>query len=225
VLTSEDLYESMYWRELDLRDKLDSRLQLPLTLGTSIVAALSFLLSNVDTKHSWALADIVFVVLLGLTFLSLAAGAVFFFKASVGSFSGRNIYLILPTAEELHAFETDWKTYKRENVIKSGGKSADTEVRRSLIRRYIRCQKKNAEINDFRAVNISRLQRSIVVTTMIGGITFATFFFGGLSKANHPAPQDVRIVNLSELESSLGRPGCALSRMSVPWHDAKVPSK
>ena len=73
MLNAEDLYESQHWRELDLRDKIDSRLQSSLTLVTAIIGALSFLLTNVDIGHTHGLADYLFFTLLAITFALLGA--------------------------------------------------------------------------------------------------------------------------------------------------------
>lgn len=204
MLTSEDLYESMHWRELALRDKLDSLLPLPLTLGASIVGALVILVNNVDTKHSATVFDYLFIFFLAITLLCLFAAGFFFFRASVGSFARKNRYLNLPPAEDLEKFASEWSEYKIKEVAESAGRNAAQEARRSLTRRYLRCQKVNAAINDLRGLYIVRLQLAIVVATMLGGLTFAVFFFGGLGKTNYPTPQNVRIINLSDL--------CATSR-------------
>jgi hypothetical protein len=204
MLTSEDLYESMHWRELDLRDKLDSRLQLPLTLGTSMVGVLAFLLSNVDNRHATGSVDYVFFLLLALTFLSLAGGAYFFFRSSSGSFSHRNTYKNIPVSRELDEYQQGWEKYLKAHPPATNGLTAADQTKALLIRRYMHCQEINADINDFRALNIVRLQLSIVVATVLGALTFALFFFGGLGKSDHPTPQDVKIISPVTVQGAPG---------------------
>jgi hypothetical protein len=199
MLTEEDLYESMHWRELDLRDKLDSRLQLPLTLGTSIVGAVVFLLSNVEIKRTSGTENYIFFSLLVLTLISLAAGAYYFFHSSVGSFSKRNTYINIPTSDALLRYGNDLNEYYKRNLALTAGRApedvAADEVRKFLITKYIKCQNENAKINDSRALHIARLHLTIVVATTFGAITFGFYYLNDLDKSKDHTPTDIKITH------------------------------
>ncbi len=128
MLNAEDLYESQHWRELDLRDKIDSRLQSSLTLVTAIIGALSFLLTNVDIGHTHGLADYLFFALLAITFALLFLSGFYFFRSSVGSLFHRNTYKTLPVSKELDRIQA-WLG-RHDSQIAPGGTGARNNIGR-----------------------------------------------------------------------------------------------
>lgn len=195
MLTSEDLYESQHWRELDLRDKIDSRLQSSLTLVTAIIGALSFLLANVDIQHRHGFADYLFFALLALTFASLLASGFYFFRSSVGSIFHRNTYKTLPVSTDLEKYKLEWDATiaKSPNAARALGITSDSEVRKLLIKNYLERQATNAEINDKCAKNISNINLLIVVEALLTAAAFSVFYLGGMNKADLEKTQQIKI--------------------------------
>ncbi|MFM0701462.1 hypothetical protein [Paraburkholderia sediminicola] len=203
MLTSEDLYESQHWRELDLRDKLDSRLQSSLTLVTAIIGALSFLLTNVDTQHQHGLVDYVFFTLLGITFALLFLSGFYFFRSSVGSLFHRNTYKTLPVSAELEKYKLEWDAAiaKSPQAARASGITSADEVKKLLIKNYLERQKTNAEINDKRAKNISNINLLVVVEALLTAAAFSAFYLGSLNKADLSKTQDVKIAAPIDIRS------------------------
>jgi hypothetical protein len=201
MLTSEDLYESMHWRELDLRDKLDTRLQSSLTLVTAIIGALSFLLINVDTQHVHGQVDYLFFTLLAITFALLFLSGIFFFISSVGSFTHRNTYKTLPVSVELEEYKAGWDAAIAKSPQAAAGITSADELRKLLIKNYLEFQKINAQINDRRAKNISNINFLIVIETLLTAAAFSAFYLGNLNKANLSKPQDIQITAPIDIRS------------------------
>ncbi|MFM0209833.1 hypothetical protein PQQ96_20730 [Paraburkholderia sediminicola] len=203
MLTSEDLYESQHWRELDLRDKIDSRLQSSLTLVTAIIGALSFLLTNVDTQHKHGPVDYVFFALLAITFALLFLSGFYFFRSSVGSLFHRNTYKTLPASMELEKYKLGWDAAiaKSPQAARARGITSADEVKKLLIENYLERQETNAKINDERAKNISNINLLVVVESLLTAAAFSAFYLGGLNKADLPKTQDVKITAPIDIRS------------------------
>ncbi|CAB3722152.1 hypothetical protein LMG24238_05002 [Paraburkholderia sediminicola] len=203
MLNAEDLYESQHWRELDLRDKIDSRLQSSLTLVTAIIGALSFLLTNVDIGHKHGLVDYLFFALLAITFALLFLSGFYFFRSSVGSLFHRNTYKTLPVSTELERYKRGWDaTIARspQRAQAQGITSAD-ELKKLLIENYLARQETNAKINDERAKNISNINLLVIVEALLTAAAFSIFYLGGLNKADLPKTQDIKITAPIDIRS------------------------
>ncbi|MGH8781704.1 hypothetical protein [Paraburkholderia sp.] len=201
MLTSEDLYESTHWRELDMRDKIDTRLQASFTLATALIGAISFLVSNVDTGHAFHTLDYVFFALLLVTFALLALSGAFFFRSSAGLFFQKDAYKTLPASLELVEYEKQWDDLIVKYPQETAGKTSDGEVKKLLVKYYLNSQKTNAGINDQRAKNIARINKLIFVEAILTVVVFGLFYFGGLNKTNFEKPQDIRITAPVDIRS------------------------
>lgn len=201
MLTSDDLYESMHWRELDLRDKIDSRLQASFTLATALIGAISFLVSNLDTGHTLRASDYAFFVLLLVTFVLLVLSGLFFFRSSAGLFFQKNTYKTLPVSLELDEYRKQWDDRIAKYPQETAGKTSDDEVKKLLVKYYLNSQKINAGINDQRAKNIARINKLIFIEAILTVVAFGLFYFGGLNKANFDKPQDIRIIAPVDIRS------------------------
>ena len=54
-----DLYEKLYFHEIEVREKLGGRLQTPMAIIVSLIGVLAFLIQNFDKEHgaTSAIAD------------------------------------------------------------------------------------------------------------------------------------------------------------------------
>ncbi|MFZ3037397.1 MAG: hypothetical protein WA112_09030 [Rugosibacter sp.] len=46
-----DLYEKLYFHEIEVREKLGGRLQTPMAIIVSLIGVLTFLIQNFDNQH------------------------------------------------------------------------------------------------------------------------------------------------------------------------------
>jgi hypothetical protein len=92
------LYEKLYFHEIDAREKLNSRLQTPLTLIVSLIGALAFLVQNYAHRSSSLLA-IFFIIFASMAASSLATAMYFFMRSWIGT-----EYFFLPSALESETY-------------------------------------------------------------------------------------------------------------------------
>jgi len=86
------LYEKLYFHEIDAREKLNARLQTPLTLIVSLCGALAFLVQNYAHQSTSVLA-VLFIVFASAAAVTLATAMYFFMKSWIGT-----EYFFLPAA-------------------------------------------------------------------------------------------------------------------------------
>jgi hypothetical protein len=55
-----DLYEKLYFHEIEVREKLGGRLQTPMAIIVSLIGVLTYLLQNFDSGHSGTATAIFF---------------------------------------------------------------------------------------------------------------------------------------------------------------------
>lgn len=112
-----DLYEKLYFHEIEVREHLGSRLQTPMAIIVSIFAVLGFLIQGFDNQQATS-AAILFVVLFVASAVSLIGAIYFFIRSWYG-----NTYAFLPSAEDTEKYrqvlDTTYKQYKEARSQKT----------------------------------------------------------------------------------------------------------
>ena len=88
-----DLYEKLYFHEIEVRERLGSRLQTPLAIIVSLIGVLAYLFQNFAQDHI-ALNVFMFLGLLGLSTVALLVAVYFFIRSWYG-----HTYAFLPSAD------------------------------------------------------------------------------------------------------------------------------
>lgn len=181
------LYEKLYFHEIDTREKLNSRLQTPLTLIVSFVGVLAFLLQNYG-HQGFSVAAILFSVLIVLSSVALAFAAVFFVKSWYN-----NTYSFLPSAQLTEDYRQS--LIKLYEPYENGAQLASDYFSKYVMEYYIRYSSANTECNDRRSIYLHKTNSALIVTATIAFLAFLAFFFGGLDKANIKKPTEVSVVS------------------------------
>lgn len=185
------LYEKLYFHEIDSREKLNSRLQTPLTLIVSFVGILAFLLQHYG-HQGFSVAAILFAFLIILSAATLAVAIVFFIKSWYN-----NTYLFLPSAQDTENYRQSLiKLYK---PYKSGAQLASEYFSNYLMEYYVRYSSANTECNDRRSIYLHKTNGALILTAVVAFLAFLAFFFGDLDKANIKKATEVSITNPIEL--------------------------
>jgi len=181
------LYEKLYFHEIDSREKLNSRLQTPLTLIVSFVGVLAFLLQNYG-HQGFSAAAIVFSMLIISSSAALAFAAVFFVKSWYN-----NTYSFLPSAQLTEDYrQTLIKLYE---PYENGAQLASGYFSDYVMDYYIRYSSANTECNDRRSIYLHKTNSALIATAAVAFCAFLSFFFGGLDKANIRKPTEVSVVS------------------------------
>ena len=180
------LYEKLYFHEIDSREKLNSRLQTPLTLIVSFVGVLAFMLQNYG-HQGFSLPAIAFLMLIALASIALTCAALFFVRSWYN-----NTYSFLPAAQDTESYrQTLIKLYE---PYENGKQLASDYFSDYIMDYYVRYSSANTECNDRRSIYLHKTNGALIVTASIAFLAFLAFYFGGLDKANIKKAAEVSIV-------------------------------
>ena len=186
-----DLYEKLYFHEIDVREKLSGRLQTPMAIIVSLVGVLTYLLQNFDNGHTGN-SVVVFLSLFSLSSVMLVFAIYFFVRSWYG-----NTYAFLPSAEATEQYrQLLQKTYEQ---YKNGDALAETYLNDYLCTKYISCATQNTQCNDLRSLNLHKTNGSLIASTVLVAVTFLVFFMGDLGSTKGSKPTEVVIVKLVDV--------------------------
>ncbi len=170
-------YENLYLQELERKEKINARLNLPLAISVALIGLLAFMLKNTPTEMVgfW---PIIFWFFFAASCLSLIIGFVFFRLCWFG-----HTDQLMPTAQEI---ENYYQTLKAHYAPYDDAKNNTNIVFRDfLFDGYLKYSTINAINNDRRTYNLYRTTVSITVALSFAFLSFAPFQLSTLDyKAN-----------------------------------------
>lgn len=181
-----DLYEKLYFHEIEVREKLGGRLQAPMAIIVSLIGALTYLLQNFDKEHNSAYATW-FFFLLALSSVVLIIAVYFFVRSWYG-----NTYAFIPSADATEQYrQLLQKTYEQ---YKDGDSLAETYLNDYLCTKYIACATQNTQCNDLRSLSLHKTNGTLIVSTILVAASFLVFSIGDLDRTKASKPTEVVII-------------------------------
>lgn len=182
------LYEKLYFHEVDARDRIHSRLQIPLTLVVAIIGASAFLLQNFDYEmRPWTPARTMFAFFFVASTVSLVTAIVWFVKALY-----KNEYYFLPDAARTAGYklelEKTYQGYEGANAL------IDTGLQRFVEDAFVQYGSFNTRVNDRRSGFIHLCNGAIIATAILLFVAFLFFYFGGLDRSRVGKPTEITVV-------------------------------
>ncbi len=169
-------YEKLYFHEIDSREKLNARLQIPLTLIVSFAGVLAFLLQNY-WHQGFSASALSFLSLFALSFVAWCFAAYYFVRSCFG-----NTYSFLPDAQSTEAYRQQlcvlYKSYE------NGAQVASDYFSDYLMSYYIQRSTENTNCNDRRCIFLHRTNYALIITAAFTVFSFLSFYLGGLEKAD-----------------------------------------
>lgn len=166
------LYERLYFHEIDAREKLTSRLQIPLTIIFAFVGILAFFVQNYQHR-GFSGSAYLFFVLMFLAFLALLAATICF----IGSW-WNHAYSFLPSAQATEDYRrtlvSHYETYEDADRLT---KEAFAEYLETY---YISCSSTNTLCNDRRSLRAYYTSTWLIVTAVIAFFAFLVFLWRAL---------------------------------------------
>jgi hypothetical protein len=180
-------YEKLYFLEVEARDKIHSRLQLPLTLIIAIIGAVAFLLQNYDSQAgTFTAVRVPFLFFLGTGSLLLIIAMERFIRAL-----HNHEYHFLPdsvrTAEYKELLEHTYRDYPATEAL------VQDAMDRYIVGYYIEYAAFNTRVNDRRSAFLHQCTGAIIGAAIVLGAAFLIFYFGDLDKSRIRPPVDVII--------------------------------
>jgi len=155
------LYEKIYLAEAERKEKLMSRLNLPLAMIVALLSFLSFLISktpNVDTKEG-----VVFWIAYLMAVVYLLVAMTHFSKA----WRVRKDDLVIPTAEKLESHRKLLLEYYDGDVVQANG-----QFMQIMMDYYIMGATRNATNNDNRSSQLDQFSKYVIYAVIASIIAF-----------------------------------------------------
>lgn len=178
-------YEKLYFLEIEARDKIHARLQLPLTLLLAIAGVVVFLFQNYQPGQ-WNSQRVTFVFFFCAGAVLLTIAVVSFVKAL-----WNHDYYFLPapnkTAEYKTLLEATYEGYEDQTQLVSNA------IDKYLTDYYIEYTTFNTQVNDRRSAYLHICNGAIIGTAVLFICAYLAFYFGDLDKSKMRSPTEVLI--------------------------------
>lgn len=188
-------YEKLYFHEVESREKIHARLQLPLTLLLAVIGTVVFLFQNFDYQAGlWNAQRVTFVFFFCSGIVSLVVAMVCFVNALYN-----NAYYFLPDSKKTAEYkmlleETYGEFDNREQLVSNA-------LDKYLTDYYVEYAAFNTQINDRRSAYIHLCNGGIILAASLFILAYLAFYFGDLDKSRMKSavevfvakPVDVRI--------------------------------
>lgn len=184
-----ELYEKLYFHEIEAREKIAARLQIPLAILLSIISvyALFFRGLYLDFK-SWSSFDLFFAIFMFVSVILFCLSSYFFIRAFYG-----HTYEFLPLAKDSEKYRQDLvETYKSYGNCDQLVKHYFKEY---IFTYYSDCASKNASINDKRSERLHKCNTFIILNSIPLVLAFIFFTFATLERNGVEKQYKVKIDN------------------------------
>lgn len=184
-----EFFEKLYFHELESREQMNTRIQIPLALLISIIGALGFMIQNFerDNKDGWAY---LFVGACITSAIFILISGYFCVKAAWGH------------TYNMTSFSTEWKGYYDSCVTLYQGEEEQDRagliegaLEDAVLNKYIECASVNAGLNATRSYQYHLSIKYFLWAITCVSLTFIFYFFGMLDKSLHTKPTEIVIVS------------------------------
>ena len=199
-----DFYEKLYFHEIEAREQMTTRLQIPLAWLISIIGVMGFMAQNLDRDHSsfWGYA---FLVSFLIAAILIVVSGVYCIKSAWGY-----NYDLISFASEWHDYHQQCVALYAPQPPSKRAKLIGDALQQSIREKYVNCATVNAGINASRSYRYHMTIKFFIFSVIFVAAAFVCYFFGGLDKSLRTKPTEVSIV------SSIPLKGVALTARPPP---------
>lgn len=171
-----EFYQKLYWYDIDAREHLNNRLQIPLGIVVALAGLLGFLLQNYEHKTlNWTTGSFI-------GFLAIASVGLVITTTLLVLSGYRHAYNFIPEASVLESHRISLENYY--TAYPGLGISAADAFNDYLLKHYVDYSSTNTGINDKRSRRLHQTNTAIIGTAVVLVAAFLVFYFGRLDK-NH----------------------------------------
>lgn len=187
-----ELYEKLYFHEIEAREHLSARVQVPLAITVSLIGVLAFMLLNFN-KELCGLPTFLFLFFLVLSSSALIVGIFFLIRSWYG-----HTYSFLPSAAKTEDYRqilvNTYSGYDNSDDLTQG------HLNDYLCNYFVQCSTVNTHCNDKRSLYLHKANGSLIITVLLAAVAFLFFYFGGLDKNQTIKPVEISIVQPVEFK-------------------------
>lgn len=162
-------YEKVFYQELDRKEKLYARLNMPLAMLVVIVTFLSYMLNKAPTNEG-GIASVFFWIFYLSTFVMLLIGALYFRAAWSLRDSDRGLPTLMELETHRRSFSDDYEKYW------DTPEEADTHFKNLVLNYFIEGATVNTENNDKRGIYLRSLSNYVATALLLSVLSFFPFY-------------------------------------------------
>ncbi len=186
-----ELYEKLYFHEVEAREKISSRLQIPLAILLSIISVYAHIIKGISLNNH-CLWNVVF----GLTFLISIILFVTSMSYFIRSFYGHT-YEFIPSAIETENYRQKLiETYKE---YEDGESIAEKYFDEYIYKYYNECSSLNTKVNDKRSEFLHKCNTYLILSALPLVAAFLIFTLSGIDKNTVDKEYKIKITNPLEI--------------------------
>ncbi|WLH44303.1 hypothetical protein [Pseudomonas beijingensis] len=163
------LYEKVFFQELDRKEKLYARLNMPLAMLVAITTFLSYMLNKAPTTEDGTSSIFFWIFYLG-TCVMLLLGALYFRAAWTLRDSDRGLPTLIDLETHRRSFSDDFEKYW------DTPEEAEKHFKSLVINYYIEGATVNTENNDKRGVYLRSLANYVTAALFLSILSFLPFY-------------------------------------------------
>lgn len=169
------LYEKLYFYEIDIREKFNSRLQLPLAILVAQISFLGYMLRNAGFSEPTFLLTAFWLLYFGSCVST--SFAIFHFVRSWYGYT----FSFIPAAKKTEEYHQKLiKLYKEydnsEELVKNG-------IDQYLYKYYQECSSVNTDNNDNKSLKLHKSMSWVIAAILLSFFAFIPYHFGGIDKS------------------------------------------
>lgn len=188
-----NLYQKQYYHEIEVRDKINSRMQIPLAVLVAVLGFLGFMLQNRSPEVQGAVVAVFWAFYISAS-ISVTLAIVFFRKSWFG-----HTDKLLPTAKQSEAYRKElvelYAEFENEDEL------VNAAMRQYLYDYYVEFSSINTVNNDSRSYNLYKMTVALTVATVCAFGAYIPYQLNGFDKGNHTKPVQVEVINLPRKEA------------------------
>lgn len=174
---SSDLYEKLYFHEIEAREKLSARLQIPLALITALAGVLAFISQQI-LQTAFDLDILCVYVLSALGLILLCVASWHFLQGWSGS-----TYEFMPRADELAKYKSVLDDFIKQNNLASNPSSE--LFNQQIDTYYIKCATTNSAVNDVRSARLHSASKFIAYSAAAFFVAVVLLWFTKFNQMPH----------------------------------------
>lgn len=183
-----EFYEKHYFHEVDMREKLLSRVPISFAMLVSLTSLLFYMFSNIKC-YNWT--SHCFTLFLNFLVLSCITGVISinFFIKSFFNYTYQFLPTTKKTEEYRHKLIETYTPYENcDNLVKK-------YFKQYLLQSYIDCAAVNSENNELRSAHFHNSMKFLIPAFTFSLFAVIFFYFGEVNKEEQPQEVKVKITN------------------------------
>jgi hypothetical protein len=180
-----ELYEKLYFHEVEVREKISRRLQIPLALLLSITSVFAHIVKGVSFENH-SIENVIFGVFFCVSFILLIISILYFIRAFYG-----HKYEFIPSAIETENYRQKLiETYKDYDSL-----AEQQHFDEYLFKYYNECSSVNTKVNDKRSEFLHKCTTFLILSALPLAVAFLIFIFAGIDKNSIDKEYKVKLTN------------------------------